>query len=94
MEELVDAFLYLSPKDLALREPLPPDFLLEADYRMELRRRNGLEGVPQGAPSSPDDFTRNIVQQSENPVFVMPKSPDMSTFVQHCLDLKSGSTTK
>jgi hypothetical protein len=37
VEELVDAFLYLGPQDLRLREKIPADIALDVTYRTELQ---------------------------------------------------------
>lgn len=41
MEELVDAFLYLGPQDLRLKEKIPADIALDASYRAEFQRGAG-----------------------------------------------------
>jgi len=38
MEELVDAFLYLGPQDLRLREKIPADIPLDTTYQKQLRK--------------------------------------------------------
>ncbi len=40
MEDLVDAFLYLGPQDLRLREKIPADIALDANYRAGISARN------------------------------------------------------
>jgi hypothetical protein len=40
MEDLVDAFLYIGPQDLRLRDQMPADIALDIDYRLELQRRD------------------------------------------------------
>jgi hypothetical protein len=46
MEELVDAFLYLGPQDLRLREKTPAEIAMDADYISEYLRREALTGFP------------------------------------------------
>jgi hypothetical protein len=46
MEDVVDAFLYLGPPSLALREQVPADIALDSVYMAELRRRANLWGTP------------------------------------------------
>ena len=46
VEELFDAVLYLVPQDLRLREKIPADIVLDADYIKERRRRAALPGSP------------------------------------------------
>jgi hypothetical protein len=92
MEQLVDAFLYLGPKDLALREHLPAYIVLDDEYMAEVRRREG--GVAQSAK----EFNQQFVNDAENPIFTIPKSPgpkEVQAAVQSCLDRKShGSASK
>ncbi len=42
MADLVDAFLYLGPQDLRLKEKMPADIALDVDYRTESLRRVAL----------------------------------------------------
>jgi hypothetical protein len=44
MEDLVDAFLYLGPQDLALREHFPAYIALDTEYMAEVQRREGAGG--------------------------------------------------
>ena len=46
MEEFVDSFLYLGPQDLRLREKIPADIALDANYRTELQRGSAMLGFP------------------------------------------------
>lgn len=46
MAELVDAFLYLVPGELALREQTPADIALDVDHMTEMIRRAKLGGIP------------------------------------------------
>jgi hypothetical protein len=46
MEHYIDAFLYLGPQEFRLKEPIPADIALDADYMTELRRREPLIGFP------------------------------------------------
>ena len=48
MEEFVDAFLYLGPQDLRLREKIPADIALDATYRAELQRGSAMWDFPMG----------------------------------------------
>jgi hypothetical protein len=41
---LIDAFLYLGPRDLALAEPSPADIFLDTEFMAELHRRASLTG--------------------------------------------------
>ena len=93
MEELVDAFLYLGPQDLRLREKIPADIALDANYRAELQRGAMMLGFPGAASETPKEFDEQIVKTAENPIFAIPKQPERDTkaeeqAVQSCLDRK------
>jgi hypothetical protein len=73
VEDLVDAFLYLGPQDLRLREKIPADIALDASYRAELQRGGAMLGFPDAASESPKDFDEQIVKTAEDPIFAFPK---------------------
>ena len=86
MEDLVDAFLYLGPKDLALREQFPAYIALDEEYMAEVRRREG------GVSQTVKEFNQQFVDDAEDPLFTLPKPPDpkdVQANVQDCLDRKS-----
>jgi hypothetical protein len=89
MEHLIDAFLYLGPEELRLKEPMPADIALDADYMTELRRREPLIGFP-GASKSQKEFSDEIVQEAQNPILEQgaPKLSDARDIEQRCLDNK------
>lgn len=90
MEDLVDAFLYDGPKDLALKEQFPAYIVLDADYMAEARRRESLG--PGGGTPTDKEFYQQFVNDAENPLYTMPKPPDpkdVQAAVQSCLDRKS-----
>lgn len=96
MADLVDAFLYLGPQNLMLKEQMPADIALDVDYRMELRRRETLPGFPAGATGTLKELDQQIVNSAEHPLFSVPKAPDLSKpdpelsrAVQSCFDRKS-----
>lgn len=96
MEELVDAFLYLGPQDLRLREKIPADIALDVNYRTELQRGSAMLGFPNGASESPQEFDQEIVNSAAYPLFVIPKpndanvpDPQLSKAVQTCLETKA-----
>jgi hypothetical protein len=68
MEHLVDAFLYVGPQDLRLKEQLPADIALDIDYRAELRRREALPGLPVVATESLKDFRRCSQHTDPTPI--------------------------
>lgn len=88
MEDFVDAFLYLGPQDLRLKEQLPADIALDIDYRMELRRREALPGHPNATADALKKIDRDIVNSAESPFLVVP-NPDIKRIVQSCLDRKN-----
>jgi hypothetical protein len=47
MEDLVDAFLYLGPQNLRLREKLPADIALDVNYRIELQKGGAMLEFPE-----------------------------------------------
>ncbi len=100
MEELVDAFLYLGPQDLRLREKIPADIALDVNYRTELQRGGAMIGFPNGASETPKEFDAEVVNSAADPLFVIaqPKDPslpdpELSKAVQTCLDMKGRSNT-
>jgi hypothetical protein len=96
MEEFVDAFLYLGPPDLRLREKIPADIALDVTYRTELQRGSAMLGFPNGASETPQEFDQEIVNSAADPLFLIPKPKDSNVLdsqeskaVQTCLDLKA-----
>ena len=90
MEKLVDAFLYLGPQDLRLREKMPADIALDVDYRMELLRREALMGFP--GTQTLKEIDRQIVNSAEDPLFGM-HPPDLKAAAQDCLERKGRGGT-
>lgn len=94
MADLVDAFLYLGPQDLRLKEPIPADIALDVEYMTELLRREKLSGMP-GA-GTVNGLDQQIVDGVGSPVFVVPKLQDTMLFFpfikQNCLDRKAHSS--
>jgi hypothetical protein len=90
VEHYIDAFLYLGPQEFRLKEPMPADIALDADYMTELRRRQSLMGFLGGEPSkSPKDFNDDIVREAQNPILEgAPPPPDTRAIAQSCLDAK------
>lgn len=86
MEELVDAFLYLGPNRLAMKEPLPAYIVLDADYMAEVQRREAVLGRAIGTQK---EFYQQFVNDAENLLFTLPKPPDAREVqgnVQNCLN--------
>jgi hypothetical protein len=100
MEEFVDAFLYLGPQDLRLREKIPADIALDVNYRTELQRGGAMIGFPNGPSETPKEFDAEFVNSAADPLFVIAKpkdpslpDPELSKAVQTCLDMKGRSNT-
>lgn len=98
MENFVDAFLYLGPQDLRLRERLPADVALDATYRGELQKGGAMFGFPEAANETPQQFDQQIVDGAGDPLFAIPKPPDpklpdpeLARQVQGCLERKASS---
>ena len=98
MEELVDAFLYLGPQDLRLREKIPADIALDSAYQKQLQQGGAMIGFPEAASETPEEFDRQIVNSAANPRFVIPKpkdtglpDPQLAKAVQSCLAMKGRS---
>jgi hypothetical protein len=70
MEELVDAFLYLGPQELVLKEKIPADIALDESYRPEFQRGGAMMGLPNAASEIPKEFDREIVDSAADPLFV------------------------
>jgi hypothetical protein len=88
LEHYIDAFLYLGPQEFRLKEPMPADIALDADYMTELRQRESLIGFP-GASKSPKEFSDEIVPDAQNPILEgAPELPDAKDIEQGCLERK------
>jgi hypothetical protein len=96
MADLVDAFLYLGPLDLQLKEQIPADIALDVDYRRELQRRDSLPEFPGAAPRATtqtlQEENHGIMKDAEELVFVPEKpsdrnspDPELAKAVQSCL---------
>jgi hypothetical protein len=89
VEHFIDAFLYLGPQEFRLKEPMPADIALDADYMTELRRRQSLMGFWGGESKSPKDFNDDVVREAQNPILEgAPPPPDTRAIEQSCLDNK------
>lgn len=93
MSDLVDAFLYLGPQDLRLKEQMPADIALDSVYMTELLRRMRLMGMPEVGTLK--EFNQQVVNNAGNPVLLVPKVTDFKAYFpfiqQNCLDRKSHS---
>jgi hypothetical protein len=89
VEHYIDAFLYLGPQEFRLKEPMPADIALDADFTTEIRRREPLIGFPGASSKSPKEFTDGIVQEAQDPILEgAPKLPDVKDIEQSCIEHK------
>jgi len=98
IEDLVDAFLYLGPQDLRLREKIPADVVLDVTYRAELQKGGAMFGFPGAASETSQEFDQQIVKSAEDPLFAIPKMQaqdpkEVKAMVQSCLDRKTHDKT-
>lgn len=86
VEQLVDAFLYLGPRDLRLVEPIPADIALDQEYMTELQRRDALTAPPGGPPPmSLEELRAEIVQAAQQPILrPPPPPPDVKAIEANC----------
>src|SRR5437899_66110 len=94
MAKLVDAFLYLGPTELALKEQMPADIALDADYMKEMHRRDTLIGDPEATTKTQKELDESIVKSDETPMIQWPKPPDNkvdASITQSCLEQKKQS---
>lgn len=69
LSKMVDAYLYLGPRDLLLNEPTPAEIVLDKKYMAELQRRAAITGVgPMGDEADP----AKIAIRDMNPFFYDP----------------------
>ena len=70
--KMVDAYLYLGPRDLLLKEPRPAEVFLDKDYMAEMQRRASLMG-PFGTGSTADQANpEKISDRDYSPFFYDP----------------------
>jgi hypothetical protein len=67
--EMVDAYLYLGPRDLLLNEPTPAEIFLDKDYMAELQRRAAIMG---GGPITDQANPEKVSERDSNPFFYDP----------------------
>jgi hypothetical protein len=67
--KLMDAYLYLGPRDLLLNEPTPAEIVLDKDYMAELQRTAAVTG---GGPMENQVDPGEISDRDSNPFFYDP----------------------
>lgn len=92
MAELVDAFLYVVPRDLALREePIPADIAVDDDSMPEMIRRAKLGGYPGASNWTLESMRQYAIHAAQYPLYGIPRNPDPRELEQECLARKSGN---
>ena len=88
VSDLLDAFLYLGPQSLRLKESVPADVALDLAYTAELIRRDAIIGLP--GPTSVAAFNQQTIDRASQQLFTEERLPDAKEFYpmirQLCLD--------
>jgi len=67
--KMVDAYLYLGPRDWLLNEPTPAEIVTDKEYMAELQRRAAIMG---GGPLADEANPEKLSQRDSNPFFYDP----------------------
>lgn len=87
VEDVIDAFLYLGPRELRLSEPIPADIALDDEYMTELQRRDALTAFPGDPPRTVYQMRAEILQEAQHPLLDgPPPPPDVKALEQSCLE--------
>jgi hypothetical protein len=82
---------------LRLKEKIPADIALDANYRAEFQRGAAMLGFPDAASETLNEFDRQIVKTAEDPIFAIPKQPrdpkGVEQAVQGCLERRDNRST-
>jgi hypothetical protein len=70
--KMVDAYLYLGPRDLLLKEPHPAEVFLDKDYIAEMQRRASLMGPFGVGPIADQANPEKISDRDYSPFFFDP----------------------
>lgn len=94
--DLIDAFLYLGPQNMRLKEAIPADIALDTTYMSELLRRNAIIGL--AGPQSLTDFDKQTVASAASPLLTVERLPDAREFYpmirQLCLERTKKNNAK
>ena len=83
--DVIDAFLYLGPRDLRLAEPTPGSIALDDEYMTELQRREGLTVFPGTPARSVEEMRHEILQEARHTLLpAPPPAPDVKAIEQSC----------
>ena len=84
----IDAFVYLGPQDLRLKEMVPASVALDTTYMSRWFERNALIGLP--GPKSLQEFDQQTIDDAANPILKIERMPDAAEFYpmirQLCLE--------
>jgi hypothetical protein len=69
ISKMVDAYLYLGPRDLLLKEPRPAEISLDKDYVAEMKRRAAIMGL---GPVTDQADPEKVSDRDYNPFFYDP----------------------
>jgi hypothetical protein len=85
VEDVVDAFVYLGPRDLRLAEPTPADIALDHEYMTELQRRASLTAFPGAPQRSLEEMRAEILQEAQQTILeAPPPPPDVKGIEESC----------
>ncbi|HEU0029472.1 MAG TPA: hypothetical protein VFQ53_02480 [Kofleriaceae bacterium] len=89
--DVIDAFLYLGPRDLRLLEPTPAHIAVDSEYMTELVRRMALTAPPgspagSGSPAGAlEELRAEILQEAQQPILEPPPPPpDAKAIEERC----------
>jgi len=89
--KMVDAYLYLGPRDLLLKEPQPAEVFLDKDYMAEMQRRAAIMG---GGPIADQANPEKISGRDYNPFFYDPNEMQNMMGSQKMMMLGPGQSPK
>jgi len=92
VSDLIDAFLYLGPQTLHLKEVVPADVALDVAYTSELIRRNAIIGLP--GPQTVAEFNQQTITNASDPILTTERLPNAKEFYPMIRQLCLGRTKK
>lgn len=85
VEDVVDAFLYLGPRELRLAEQTPADIALDHAYMTELQRREALTAFPGAPPRTLAAMHAEILDEAQRTLLAgPPPPPDIAALEASC----------
>jgi hypothetical protein len=78
VSDLIDAFIYLGPQTLHLKEEYPADVALDVAYTSELIRRSTIIGLPE--PQTVAEFNQRTLINASNAILTTERLPDAKEF--------------